>query len=74
MDFFGTTINRDEIKAYAMDPDVQMLNEEGVQLMGGRLKAYTLLLTYYLPLFFWIWLRRVRSMSAKGRIQTSPRT
>ena len=62
---FGTTINRDEIKAYAMDPDVQMLNEEGIQLMGGRVKAYTLLLTYYLPLFFWIWVRRVRSMSAK---------
>ena len=51
---FGTTINRDELKAYAMDPDVQMLNEEGVELMGGRVKAYTLLLTYYLPLFFWI--------------------
>ena len=62
---FGTTINRDELKAYAMDPDVQMLNEEGVQLMGGRVKAYTLSLTYYLPLFFWIWLRRVRRMSAK---------
>ena len=29
---FGTTINRDELKAYAMDPDVHMLNEEGVQL------------------------------------------
>lgn len=62
---FGTTINRDELKAYAMDPDVQMLNEEGVQLMGGRVKAYTLSLTYYLPLFFWIWLRRVRRMSAR---------
>ena len=61
---FGTTINRDELKAYAMDPDAQMLNEEGVQLMGGRVKAYTLSLTYYLPLFFWIWLRRVRRMSA----------
>jgi hypothetical protein len=62
---FGTTINRAELRAYATDPDVQMLNEEGVQLMGGRLKAYTLLLAYYLPLFFWIWLRRVRSMSSK---------
>lgn len=62
---FGTTINRDELRAYAMDPDVQMLNEEGVQLMGGRVRAYTLLLVYYLPLFFWIWVRRVRGMSAK---------
>ena len=49
---FGTTINRAEMKAYAADPDVQMLNEEGIQLMGGRLKAYTLLLTYYLPVSY----------------------
>ena len=62
---FGTTINRAELKAYAADADVQMLNEEGVRLMGGRLRAYTLFLVYYLPLFFWIWLRYVRGMSAK---------
>jgi len=62
---FGTTITVDEIKAYQADPEVQRLNQEGLEMMGGRLKTYSLALVYYFPLFFWIWLRRVRKMSAK---------
>lgn len=62
---FGTTITVDEIKAYQADPEVQRLNQEGLEMMGGRLKTYILALVYYFPLFFWIWLRRVRKMSAK---------
>lgn len=62
---FGTTITMDEIKAYQADPEVQRLNQEGLEMMGGRLKTYSLALVYYFPLFFWIWLRRVRKMSAK---------
>lgn len=62
---FGTTITVDEIKAYQADPEVQRLNQEGLEMMGGRLRTYSLALVYYFPLFFWIWLRRVRKMSAK---------
>ena len=62
---FGTTITVDEIKAYQADPEVQRLNQEGVEMMGGRLKTYTLAFLYYFPLFFWVWLRRVRKMTAK---------
>lgn len=62
---FGTTITVDELKAYQADPEVQRLNQEGLEMMGGRLKTYSLALVYYFPLFFWIWLRRVRKMSAK---------
>ena len=62
---FGTTITVDEIKAYQADPEVKRLNEEGVKLMGGWLKTYVLAFIYYFPLFFWIWLRRVRKMSEK---------
>ena len=55
----------DEIKAYQADPEVKRLNEEGLEMMGGRLKTYTLAFIYYFPMFFWIWLRRVRKMSEK---------
>jgi hypothetical protein len=62
---FGTTITLDEIKAYQRDPEVQRLNQEGVDMLGGRVKAYLLAFVYFTPLFFWIWIRRVRRMSAK---------
>jgi len=62
---FGTTITMDEIKAYQADPEVQRLNQEGIDMIGGRLKAYLLGFVYFFPLFFWIWLRRVRRMSDK---------
>lgn len=62
---FGTTITVDEIKAYQADPEVKRLNEEGLEMMGGRLKTYILAFIYYFPMFFWIWLRCVRNMTEK---------
>lgn len=55
----------DEIKAYQADPEVKRLNEEGIEMIGGRLKTYILAFIDYLPMFFWVWLRRVRSMTKK---------
>lgn len=62
---FGTTITVDEIKVYQADPEVKRLNEEGLEMIGGRLKTYILAFTYYFLMFFWIWLRQVRKMSEK---------
>jgi len=61
----GTTITREELKAYSADPDVKRLNQEGIDLMGGWLKAYSLFFVYYLPLYFVIWLKHIRHMSTK---------
>ena len=55
----------DEIKAYQAGPEVKRLNEEGIEMIGGRLKTYILAFIDYLPMFFWVWLRRVRSMTKK---------
>jgi hypothetical protein len=55
----------DEIKADQADPEVKRLNEEGIEMIGGWLKTYILAFIYYLPMFFWVWLRRVRSMTKK---------
>ena len=62
---FGTTITRSELKDYAADPDVMRLNAEGIDLMGGRLRGYSLFVVYYLPLYVWIWARHVRCMAMK---------
>ena len=43
---FGTTIALHEIKAYQRDPEVQRLNQEGVDMLGGESKrTYWLLFT-----------------------------
>jgi hypothetical protein len=62
---FGTTINLDEMKAYAADPEVQRLNEEGKALLGGQILGTLKLVFFYLPQFFWIWLTRARKIRQK---------
>ena len=62
---FGTTINIEEMKTYAADPEVRRLNEEGRELMGGQVLGTLKLVFYYLPQFFWIWLTKVRKMRQK---------
>ena len=62
---FGTTMTRSELKHYAADPDVKRLNAEAIDLMGGRLRGYSLFVVYYLPLYVWIWARHVRCMAMK---------
>ena len=62
---FGTTITRGELSAYAADPEVKRLNQEGFDLLGGRLKAYMLFVIYYLPLYVWIWIKHIRPMRTK---------
>lgn len=62
---FGTTINMAELKTYAADPEVQRLNAEGRELLGGRALGIVKALFLYLPQFFWIWLMRVRKMHRK---------
>ena len=48
---FGTTINIEEMKTYAADPEVKRLNEEGRELMGGQVLGTLKLVFYYLPQF-----------------------
>ena len=50
LDPIRTTITMDEIKAYQADPEVQRLNQ-GIDMIGGRLKAYLLGFRYFFPLF-----------------------
>lgn len=61
----GTDINFDELREYATDPEVKRLNKEATALLGGHVKALALGVFYYLPLYFWVWIRYVRGMAKK---------
>ena len=61
----GTDINYDELREDATDPEVKRLNKEATALLGGHVKALALGVFYYLPLYFWVWIRYVRGMAKK---------
>ncbi|MGB0406778.1 MAG: hypothetical protein ACPGC1_05785, partial [Pseudomonadales bacterium] len=54
-----------ELREYATDPEVKRLNKEATALLGGHVKALALGVFYYLPLYFWVWIRYVRGMAKK---------
>ena len=63
--FLGCNIKMAEVRQYAADPEVQELNKEGMALLGGEFLGTLKVLFYYMPLWFWIWVTRVRRMSRK---------
>ena len=61
----GTDITFDELRQYATDPEVKRLKNEATALLGGDVKALALGVFYYLPLYYWVWIRYVRGLVKK---------
>lgn len=59
----GCNITMAELKAYAADPEIERLREEGIEMMGGVFMGTLKYVFQYLPEFVWTWLTRVRRMS-----------
>ena len=61
----GTDITFDELRQYATNPEVKRLKKEATALLGGDVKALALGVFYYLPLYYWVWIRYVRGLVKK---------